>query len=141
MELLRKFHGKSPTELETDELFMLQYHEWQAAIARAIRAGLTSHSAVQDFIQTERSLGRRSTLRRARSGVERGTNRLMTMDDVRLRDEIMRLIRNYQAEHQKPLTKAHAKRLLVAPGTLPKMTPQAFNKLLRRLFVDGYFRG
>jgi hypothetical protein len=138
-EGMERWHGKTHTELENNEEFLLAYRDWERQMIRAIRAGLTGNPNVQEFIRTRRAFGSRKLLRRARSGVESGIGQF-TSDEILLRGEITKLIREYEKRYQKRLTQSRARQLLIVNGTLPQMTRQGFHKLLTKLFLLGYFR-
>lgn len=137
-ESMQRWDGKTPNELEDDETFLLTYRDWEDQMIRAIRVGLTDHPAVREFIRTRRGLGSSQTLRRARSGMEKGI-RQFTSDDIHLRHEITTLVRDYEQQYEKRLTQSRARKLLIASNKIAKMTPQGFHKLLKKLFLLDYF--
>ncbi len=139
LEGMMRWHGKTYDELKDDELFLVAYQDFVKEMTRAIRVGLIDHPAVQEFIHTRRSLGSRDTLRRARSGVEKGVKRPMTAEDVYLRGEIIKLVQDHEQKTGERITQSLTRKLLIARKTLPKMAPQAFHKRLKRLKLLHYF--
>lgn len=138
LKSMQRWHGKDHAELSNDYLFLAAHEDYLKAMARAIRAGLEKHPEVQKFIHTRRSIGSRETLRRARSGVEKGV-RVMSKEDVCLRRDIVTLVEEYEQKHGKPLSQRQALRLLIAPQRLSKMSYQNFHELLKKLFLLHYF--
>ena len=138
LEGMMRWHDKTYDELKDDELFLVAHEDYLNAMARAIRVGLTDHPAVQEFIHTRRSIGSWAALRRARSGVEKGV-RAMSAEDVYLRHDIVKLVEDYEQKHGKPLTQKRARSFLLAQQKISKMSPQAFNKLLKKLKLLSHF--
>jgi hypothetical protein len=137
---MQRWHGQPYDELKEDELFQVAHRDYEKMMVRAIRAGLTEHPTVQEFIHVRRSIGSRKILRQARSGVEKGTVHQWVLEDVRLRHEIIQLIGDYEEKYNKPLTQSRARQLLLVQNKLPRMTRQGFHKLLKRLNLLMYFR-
>ena len=140
IESMQRWHGRPYDELKDDELFQLAYRDWENMMIRAIRAGLTEHPSVQEFIHVRRGIGSRGTLRRARSGVEKGTVQQMHVKDIFLRQEIIQIIDDYKKQHNKPPSQIRVRQILRGRGKLHKMTRQGFHKLLKRLILLMYFR-
>ena len=138
LALMEHRDGKDHGELKDDELFLVAYQDYVKAMIHAIRVGLADHPVVQDFIETRRNIGAWKTLRRARSGAEKGV-RAMGAEDVYLRHDIVRHVEEYEQKHGKPLTQKRARSFLRADQKISKMSPQAFYKLLKRLKLLHYF--
>lgn len=138
LKSMERWHGKDHAELSNDYLFLAAHEDYLKAMVRAIRADLTDHPAVQEFIHTRRSIGSWKTLRRAHSGAEKGV-RAMSEEDVCLRRDIVTLVEGYEQKHGKPLTQKRARSFLLAQQKISKMSPQAFNKLLKKLKLLSHF--
>lgn len=137
---LMRWHGKTHEEIEKDrEDFYLCYADYTKAMLRAIRAGLSDHPLVKPWLVAQRAVGNRDTLRRARSGVEKGIKRPWTKADVRLWDEIRRLAEEHEEQEGAKLSQARARKFLVARTIIRRMSRQGFHKLLKRLNLLHYF--
>jgi hypothetical protein len=67
------WHGKSPpTKAPGRTMLRDDYREYERAVGRAIRAGVTKHPLVADWIRARRSVGDYNALRRFRLGLEAG---------------------------------------------------------------------
>jgi hypothetical protein len=111
---MKRWHDKSPAELERDENFLLAYRDWERQMLRAVRAGLVDyHPAVYAFVQTRRSLGSGRLLRRARRGVEKGVGQFDS-EDVHLRDVILAAIKGYELQYNRRPTQQRIRQILIA---------------------------
>ena len=88
LDRLRDWDGAAPEKIEQDrETFDLCLADYEKAMIRAIRVGLTDHPAVKEWIAVHCALGDRKALRRAQSGVEKGVKRPMTRVNLWLANE------------------------------------------------------
>ncbi|MGH6627026.1 MAG: hypothetical protein ACRECD_10885 [Burkholderiaceae bacterium] len=162
---LERWHGKSFEEIEqaaplNKRAFEEAQEEFEKAMVNAIRLGLADHPMVRAWIVTQRGLGARDTLRRARSGVEAGVKRPLGLGELGVIYVTVTLAQLGQSpadvhrilagrgplspslvaqltelgRRGKETLKILGKRPLLAP-----MTRQAFYKLLDRLDLDGHF--
>jgi len=112
---------------------------YERAVRRAIRAGLTEHPLIKEWIQNRRLLGERDVLRRVK-GLEKGVKRPITMKDLQLWGRIRRQAEKFAKEHKKLPTQEQIRKLMYNLKELPKMSRQAFNKMVDRLDLRGYFK-
>ena len=145
LERMMEWHGKTKEEIETDPCrFNLCYEDFKKAMIRAVRAGLADHPAVKPWVLAQRGIGNRKTLRRARSGVEKGMKPSLTDADVRLWGEIHDLAKEYEKLHGTKISQAKARKLLVArslvgQSSFRRRSRQYFHKLLKKLNLLHYF--
>jgi hypothetical protein len=130
LERLSAWQGKSPA-IEKEPGFQSAFKQVERAMLAAIHRGHENHPLVREWLTTRRALGQRDLLRRARSGVERATKRVLRPDDLRLAAEVERLASAGKSRSavQRELT----------PRLVKTMSRQGFHKLLTRLDLHHLF--
>ena len=144
---IEQWDGASREEIEQDkETFDLCLKDYKNAIIRAIRVGFNDHH-VKEFVAVQQALGQWDTLRRARSGLEKGVKRPMSWADLwvwseadRLlglgkRPEAIRCALVNKLANEPPPKGFSREEAIIQSQRLRKMSRQGFHKLLKRLDI------
>jgi hypothetical protein len=128
---LQRYHGREYREPSSDNLDDLSFgdavREFDRAVGVAIRAGLTSHPLVVNWLSSQRGLGQREVLRRTKRGLETGVRRSIPLQ-LRPTAEDQRIFEL----HKKGLSAEAIRRKLGL-----KISRQAVRKRLSKLGQGG----
>lgn len=78
---MQHWHDITPGNQDEKNHQLTDLVNYEKALARAIRVGLSDHPVVQTWLAARRSLGDREELRRFRLGLERGVKKTMSKED------------------------------------------------------------
>ena len=138
----------TPEQIEAD---LETYEKYRAdrdrIVGKAIRAGLTTHPFVQAWLVEQRMFGEKDALRRSRSGLQRGVNRMMSKADFYVTfhaasltedglgvEQIHRMLRRQLLYSEpEPFFDMREEERLKLANRLEKMSRQGFHKWLKRL--------
>lgn len=124
-------------------LVMRDLQDWSREVRRSARLGLLfdvgrqrdpAIRAARKLVAVARALGARSWLRTARVGLERGTRRPLSGEQLELANDIAERL---EPSKKRTRQRETIRRLLINTRRIPRMWSSAFYKLLAGLEVDG----